>query len=152
MRWTPWNVNTWDVADDISQLPQTPQKTSNQWKFKQFWKQTNRHIWWIGCHGMYGYIFILQMRAKTYETANAPLAKFARPIGTMYLIFYPHFRRKYSWSLCFSACLLMLMISNKAILTLNATSMDLIPVYIFCRFNKISKFWYFDICIMQKHY
>ena len=36
----------------------------------------------------------------------------------------------------------MVMISIKAILTLNATSMDLIPMYIFCRFNNISIFWY----------
>ena len=34
------------------------------------------------------------------------------------------------------------MISIKAILTLNATSIDLIPVYIFCRFNNILIFWY----------
>ena len=52
------------------------------------------------------------------------------------------FRQKYSWSLCYSACLLMLIISIKTILTLNATTMDLIPVYIFCRFNKISIFRY----------
>ena len=39
-------------------------------------------------------------------------------------------------------CLLMLMISIKATLTLNATSIDLIPVYIFCRFNNILIFWY----------
>ena len=32
---------------------------------------------------MYGYAFIVQMRAETYETASAPLAQFTRPIGTM---------------------------------------------------------------------
>ena len=29
---------------------------------------------------MYGYIFIVQMRAETYETASAPLENFTRPI------------------------------------------------------------------------
>ena len=38
-------------------------------------------------------------------------------------------------------CLLMLMISIKDTLTLNATSIDLIPVYIFCRLNNILIFW-----------
>ena len=39
---------------------------------------------------MYGWIFIVQMRAETYETASATLAKFTRPIGTMYPVFVIH--------------------------------------------------------------
>ena len=36
------------------------------------------------------------MRVETYETnvTSAPLAKFTRPIGKMYLIFYPQLGRR----------------------------------------------------------
>ena len=86
---TPWNVNTRDVADDFLLSPQTPQKTANQWKIKQFESQTDQHIWWIKCHGMYGYICIsCPNESRNLWDCNSPLAKLTRPIGTMYLVIY----------------------------------------------------------------
>ena len=89
---------------------------------------------------MYGYTFIVQNESRNlwdcecslgeiYETNRNDVSNISSTFWAEVFLIIVLF------------CLLMLMISIKAILTLNATSMDLIPVYIFCMFN-ISTFWY----------